>query len=169
MSPRLLCMTAVVLALAGCSSSQPPSSGGLTLTPDAVRLAAQATFGPTVAVVRDIEQRGAAAWVDAQLQLPPSDLGTYPVVSENINAVCPTGSPPACVRDNFTAVPHRRPRSSATPSPVRTSCGSGWRFALSQILVISGDEVRPNYGVADYQKLLLRRRVRQLTGSSSRT
>jgi len=149
-------MTAAVVALTGCSSSPPPSSsGGLTLTPDAVRLAAQATFGPTVSVVRDIEQRGAAAWVDAQLQLPPSDLGTYPVVSENINAVCPTGSPPACVRDNFTPFLTETAffrNALAGPDQLRQRVA----FALSQILVISGDEVRPNYGVAEYQKLLLR-------------
>src|SRR5215472_13022230 len=90
-----------MLALAGCFS-HPPTPPTLVLAPDAVRLAAQATFGPTVAVVQDIEQRGAAAWVDAQLQLPPSDLGTYPVVADSVNAVCPMGSPATCYRDNFT-------------------------------------------------------------------
>ncbi|MGZ6130988.1 MAG: DUF1800 domain-containing protein [Myxococcaceae bacterium] len=152
MSPRLLCMAAV-LVLAGCSSSTSPSTP-LTLTPDAVRLAAQATFGPTVAVVRDIEQRGAAAWVDAQLQLPPSDLGTYPVVSENSNLVCPMGSPPACFRDNFTPFLTETAffrNALSGPDQLRQRVA----FALSQILVISGDEVRPNYAVAEYQKLLL--------------
>ncbi len=153
MSPRLLCMAAV-LVLAGCSSSTSPSTP-LTLTPDAVRLAAQATFGPTVAVVRDIEQRGAAAWVDAQLQLPPSDLGTYPVVSENSNLVCPMGSPPACFRDNFTPFLTETAffrNALSGPDQLRQRVA----FALSQILVISGAEVRPNYGLAEYEKLLLR-------------
>ena len=95
-------MTAAILALAACSGASAPAPAALTLAPDAVRLAEQATFGPTVSVVREIEQRGAAGWVDAQLQLPPSDLGTYPPVSENINAVCPMGSAPTCYRDNFT-------------------------------------------------------------------
>ncbi|HSP18064.1 MAG TPA: DUF1800 family protein, partial [Myxococcaceae bacterium] len=155
MTSRLLCMTAAVLALGGCSSSPPASSAPLTLAPDAVRLAAQATFGPTVSVVRDIEQRGAAAWVDSQLQLPPSDLGTYPAVSENINAVCPMGSPAACYRDAFTpflteTAFFRNALSGQDQLRQRVA------FALSQILVISGDEVRPNYGLAEYQKLLLR-------------
>ena len=156
MTSRLLCTTAALLALMGCSGSPPPSpSAALTLSPDAVRLAAQATFGPTVSVVRDIEQRGPAAWVDAQLQLPPSDLGTYPVVSENINAVCPMGSPPGCYRDAFTPFLTQTAffrNAISGPDQLRQRVA----FALSQILVISGDEVRPNYAMAEYQKLLLR-------------
>ena len=100
MTSRVLRIAALSLALAGCSS--PPPVPPLALSPDAVRLAAQATFGPTVAVVHDIEKQGAAAWIDAQLQLPASDLGTYPVVADNVNAVCPMGSAASCYRDNFT-------------------------------------------------------------------
>ena len=145
---------AAVLALAGCSS-RPPTPPTLVLAPDAVRLSAQATFGPTVAVVRDIEQRGAAAWIDAQLQLPPSDLGTYPVVADNIAAVCPMGSPGTCVRDNFTPFPtqtafFRNAISGEDQLRQRVA------FALSQIVVVSGAEVRANYGIAEYEKLLLR-------------
>lgn len=152
---RVLCVAAAAMALAGCSGQPTPSSAPLTLSPDAVRLAAQATFGPTVAVVRDIEGRGAAAWIDAQLQLPPSDLGTYPVVADNVAAVCPPGAAATCYRDNFTpflteAAFFRNAISG--PDQLRQRVA----FALSQILVISGDEVRPNYGLAEYQKLLLR-------------
>ena len=101
MTSRVLRTAAVVVALGACSQPLAPVPP-LVLSPDAVRLAAQATFGPTAAVVHDIEQRGAAAWIDAQLQLPPSDLGTYPVVADNANAVCPMGSAAVCYRDNFT-------------------------------------------------------------------
>ncbi len=140
-----------------CSSSSPSAAPpALTLTPDAVRLAAQATFGPTVAVVQDIEQSGAAAWVDAQLQLPPSDLGTYPViVREHRHVVCPTGSPPVCARDNFSPFLTQTAffrNAIAGPDQLRQRVA----FALSQIVVVSGAEVRPNYGIAEYQKLLLR-------------
>ena len=155
MTRRFLCISAAAMVFVGCSSSPPSPSTALALTPDAVRLAAQATFGPTVAVVRDIEQRGAAAWVDAQLQIPPSDLGTYPVVSENIAVVCPNGSPSSCFRDNFspflTQAAFFRNAISA-PDQLRQRVA----FALSQIVVVSGAEVRPNYGLAEYEKLLLR-------------
>lgn len=157
MRPSFLSVAAgAAIALAGCSSRPPPSSTtALTLSPDAVRLAAQATFGPTVGVVRDIEQRGAAAWIDAQLQLPPSDLGTYPAIAENVATVCPTGSPATCYRDNFTpfltAAAFFR-NALGGPDQLRQRVA----FALSQILVVSGDEVRPNYAMAEYQKLLLR-------------
>src|SRR5262245_48479843 len=155
MTSRVFRIAALAIALGGCSSQPSGRVAPLVLSPDAVRLAAQATFGPTVAVVRDIEQRGAAAWLDAQLQMPPSDLGTYPVVADKVNAVCPMGSPRTCIRDNFTpflteAAFFRNAISG--PDQLRQRVA----FALSQIVVVSGAEVRPNYGVAEYEKLLLR-------------
>ena len=141
MTSRILRTAALSLTLAGCSSHPVPVTP-LALSPDAVRLAAQATFGPTVAVVHDIEKQGAAAWIDAQLQLPPSDLGTYPVIADNVNVVCPVGSPPACYRDNFTpflteAAFFRNAISG--PDQLRQRVA----FALSQIVVISGASARP--------------------------
>ncbi|HEY1332623.1 MAG TPA: DUF1800 family protein, partial [Myxococcaceae bacterium] len=152
---RVLRMATLAMALGACSSQPSAPVPPLVLSPDAVRLAAQATFGPTVAVVHDIEQRGAAAWIDAQLQAPPSDLGSYPVVADNVNAVCPMGSANTCYRDNFTpflseAAFFRNAISGQDQLRQRVA------FALSQILVVSGAEVRPNYAIAEYEKLLLR-------------
>ncbi|HET6981981.1 MAG TPA: DUF1800 family protein, partial [Myxococcaceae bacterium] len=155
MISRVLRMAVLATALAGCSSHPSAPVPPLVLPPDAVRLAAQATFGPTVAVVHDIEQRGAAAWIDAQLQLPPSDLGTYPVVADNVNAVCPAGSGARCYRDNFTPFLTETAffrNALSGPDQLRQRVA----FALSQIVVVSGAEVRPNYGLAEYEKLLLR-------------
>ncbi|HEY1908920.1 MAG TPA: DUF1800 domain-containing protein [Myxococcaceae bacterium] len=155
MNSRVLRSAALALVLAGCSSQPSAPAKPLVLSPDAVRLAAQATFGPTAAVVGDIQQRGAAAWIDAQLQLPPTDLGSYPVIADDVNAVCPTGSPASCYRDNFTpflseAAFFRNAISGADQLRQRVA------FALSQVVVVSGAEVRPNYGIAEYEKLLLR-------------
>jgi len=152
MTPRVLRMAAVTVALGACSS-QPAPVPPLVLSPDAVRLAAQATFGPTAAVVHDIEQRGAAAWIDAQLQAPPSDLGSYPAVADNVNAVCPMGSANTCVRDNFTPFLTETAffrNAISGPDQLRQRVA----FVLSQILVVSGAEVRPNYAIAEYEKLL---------------
>jgi uncharacterized protein (DUF1800 family) len=149
--------TATLMAAACSSPGSSPDAGppGLSLSPDAVRLAAQGTWGPTVTVVQDIEQKGAAAWIDAQLQLPPSDLGTYPPIPNNVNTVCPTGSRAGCARDNFTPFLTQTAffrNAIGGPDQLRQRVA----FALSQILVVSGNEVRPNYAVAEYQKLLLR-------------
>src|SRR5215470_3182585 len=112
MTSRVLRLAAMAMALAGCSSQPSAPVAPLVLSPDAVRLAAQATFGPTVAVVHDIEQRGAAAWIDAQLQVLPSDLGTYPAVADNVNAVCPMGSPATCFATTSPPSSPRRPSSA---------------------------------------------------------
>ena len=155
MTSRVLGMAALAVALGACSSQPSAPVPPLILAPDAVRLAAQATFGPTAAVVHDIEQRSAAAWIDAQLRMPPSDLGSYPVMADNVNAVCPVGSANTCYRDNFTPF--------LTETAFFRNAVSGQdqlrqrvAFALSQILVVSGAEVRPNYAIAEYEKLLLR-------------
>ena len=148
-------MAALAMALGGCSSHPVSPVAPLVLSPDAVRLAAQATFGPTAALVHDIEQQGEAAWIDAQLELPPSDLGTYPVVADSVNAVCPMGSAATCVRDNFTPFLSEAAffrNAISGPDQLRQRVA----FALSQIVVVSGAEVRPNYGLAEYEKLLLR-------------
>ena len=64
MTSRVFRMAALAMALGGCSSQPVVPVAPLVLSPDAVRLAAQATFGPTAAVAEGIE-RGAAAWIDA--------------------------------------------------------------------------------------------------------
>ncbi len=155
MTSRVLRMVVLGLALGACSSQPSAPVPPLVLAPDAVRLAAQATFGPSAAVVHDIEQRGAPAWIDAQLQTPPSDLGSYPVVADNVNAVCPVGSANTCYRDNFTPFLTETAffrNAVSGPDQLRQRVA----FALSQILVVSGAEVRPNYAIAEYEKLLLR-------------
>ena len=100
MTPAHLLMTArellvvlfALLLLAGCSpqAAAPASSSGLAsagqveaaITPKmsfyaASRLAEQASFGPTPALIQEIQKKGAEAWIDEQFALPPTlaDLG----------------------------------------------------------------------------------------------
>src|SRR5262249_8804053 len=65
------------------------------------------------------------------------------------------GSAGTCVRDNFTPFLTQTAffrNAIGGPDQLRQRVA----FALSQILVVSGAEVRPNYAVAEYEKLLLR-------------
>jgi uncharacterized protein (DUF1800 family) len=151
--PLLLLMLG---AIAGCSRSQ---SSQTPLDPDVVRFLEQATFGPTEALVAQVESQGIPAFLDSQLGLPPSSLGTFEPLVQGAAQVCPTPAPPncnpsTCYRDNFTAYPasvafFRNALTGEDQLRQRVA------FALSQILVVSGDEVRTAYGIADYEQFLL--------------
>ena len=142
----------VVVAIAACSSqsSSPPAT-----SLDVVRLLEQSTFGPTETLIAQVQTQGVEAFVDAQLDLPATTLGEYAPVLQGPAQICPADiSPPGCYRDHFTAFPVSTQffrNALAAPDQLRHRVA----FALGQILVVSGDEVRSTYGIAGYQKLLL--------------
>jgi hypothetical protein len=80
-------VAAVLSACGGGGSSGGSSSGGGGTPPakmsadDAARLADQATFGPTPALITQISQQGASAWIDAQLQTAATGYPTAPGAS----------------------------------------------------------------------------------------
>jgi len=129
------------------SSTTPPSA-------DVIRFLQQSSFGPSEALAAQAQSQGIEAYVDAQLALPATSLGTFPVVTQPISTVCPpTGAPPNCFRDNFTAYPVTVAffqNTLTAPDQLRQRVA----FALGQILVVSGLEVQSAYGVAAYQQLL---------------
>ena len=72
---------------------------------DALRLAEQAAFGPTPALVAAISAQG-PAWIDAQIATPATGYAPIAPISSNVTAVCPTGGPdPYCYQNNYTALP----------------------------------------------------------------
>jgi uncharacterized protein (DUF1800 family) len=140
----------LVLAV-GCSSSHTAPS---TVPADAVRFLEQSTFGPTEALVATVQDAGFSSFLDAQLAIPPSSLGTYPVILQSSAVVCPPTAPSNCFRDNFSsfqaAVQFFR-NALVGDDQLRQRVG----FALSQIFVVSDGEVASTYGMADYEQLLL--------------
>jgi uncharacterized protein (DUF1800 family) len=142
----------LLLAVACSSSSSPPSS---VTEPDAVRFLEQSTFGPTESLVATVQHLGLAGFLDGQLAMQPSSLGTYPVILQSNAVVCPpTGAPVNCYRDNFSSF---QPavvffhNALVGDDQLRQRVG----FALSQIFVVSDGEVNSTYGMADYEQLLL--------------
>jgi Protein of unknown function (DUF1800) len=140
----------LVLAV-GCSSSHTAPS---TVPADAVRFLEQSTFGPTEALAATLQDAGFSSFLDAQLAIPPSSLGTYPVILQSSAVVCPPTAPSNCFRDNFSsfqpAVQFFR-NALVGDDQLRQRVG----FALSQIFVVSDGEVASTYGMADYEQLLL--------------
>ncbi len=106
---------------------------GVDQDADAVRLLEQSTFGPTDALIAEVQANGAAAFVDAQLALSSSRYSVLPPVAANSERQpASTTAHRRCGRTVIapaTTIRYscRSGSSSATRSPHPTSCGSGSR------------------------------------------
>lgn len=145
---------------------------------DAVRLANQATFGPNEALVAQIRDQGAAAWIAEQMTLQHQSVKRLPsgqTVTETVqlpksrytsggtNAVHKHTSQSVdfcadkgdnCWRDWSSSTPlvwdfYRNAVNS--PDQLRLRVG----LALQQLLVISNYEVNGTYGLRNYNNMLL--------------
>jgi hypothetical protein len=137
-----------------------PSAAGMTQA-DAVRLADQASFGPTESLVNELRARGAEDWISMQLQ---SDVSRYTsgkgdAVHKNVSETffCEQGAQidPQCWRDWFSTTPllwdfYRNAISQ--PDQLRQRMA----FALQQIVVVSNLEVSGTYGFRNHYNNLLR-------------
>jgi uncharacterized protein (DUF1800 family) len=151
----LLVPVALLLVIAGgCTASTSAPQPGPVLAPDAVRFLEQSTFGPSEALVQSVQDAGFPAFLEAQFAAAPSSLGTYPVILQPSAVVCPPSAPSNCYRDNFTSF---QPSVQFFHNAVFGNDQLRQRvaFALSQIFVVSDEEVMSAYGMADYQQLLL--------------
>ncbi len=160
--------------LAGCGSggdsndSSPPAAPGAPTPPattpapmsqaDAVRLADQATFGPTEALVSGIRTRGASAWVAEQMALRTSSytsgMGGEIHQYTGSGEFC-TGRGANCWRDYYSTEPlvwdfYRN--AITQPDQLRQRVA----FALQQIVVVNSLDVSGNYGFRNYHNVLLR-------------
>jgi len=164
LGPALILIHLGASACQSSSSTAPDASPGAPDAPsapatqassDVIRFLEQATFGPTDALADEVQSMGISAYLDAQLAAPATSLGSFPVVTQNVNQLCPQpGTPPSCRRDNFSAFPvtvQFYKNALAAPDQLRQRVA----FALGQILVVSGDEVPSTYGIAAYQQLLV--------------
>ncbi|NRF67852.1 DUF1800 family protein [Aquincola sp. S2] len=128
---------------------------------DAVRLANQASFGPTQTMLADIRTKGTAVWVRDQLLQNSSRyaLGGGDAVHKNVGGTffCDTAAQsgnPNCWRDWFSAQPlvwdfYRN--ATTKPDQLRQRVA----FALQQIAVVSELEVSGTYGLRNYHNALL--------------
>lgn len=143
---------------------------------DAVRLANQATFGPTEALVAQIRQQGASLWVAEQMNLQRQAVKRVPGAADVLTTVSlpksryTSGGTNAVHKDttgDFCADKGEncwRDWSSSTPlvwdfyrnavhSPDQLRLRVG--LALQQLLVISNYEVSGTYGLRNYNNALL--------------
>ncbi|PZQ61719.1 MAG: hypothetical protein DI544_03555 [Sphingomonas taxi] len=135
--------------------SQPVTTtdGAAAVPVDVLRLARQATFGPTPQLVSRIAELGIPGWIDEQFRVRGS---TYTDLVKWVpNDYCSADrSIPNCWQNNFTRTPvAARFYADATLAPDQLR--QRVAFALSQILVVSGASVNSTAGIAAYQQLLL--------------
>lgn len=135
-----------------------PTASTPTPTPvsaqDAVRLARQATFGPTTEVVNRIVALGINGWIDEQFAASGSrydDIAASTAVAQNF---CTGSTDTACNRKYFSREPVAMrfyADAMVAPDQLRQRVA----FALSQMLVTSEVEVNETTGIAAYQQILL--------------
>lgn len=133
----------------------------LAAASDAVRLAHQASFGPSTALVTEIGAQGAAAWVRAQLAAGGSrySSGGSDGIHRNVGetSFCdlpPQSGNPNCWRDWYSSEPllwdfYRN--ALGQPDQLRQRVA----FALQQVVVISEVELSGTYGLRNYHNMLL--------------
>ncbi len=125
------------------------AGSNLTMTPaEAVRFLTQASFGPSKASIAEVMQKGAEAWIDEQLALPP----TYH--ANALDAMRRSGETPS---QRELRVRAWLDRAVNAPDQLRQRVA----FALSEIVVVSdlGNALGTDIGVpgaADYYDLLVR-------------
>ncbi len=141
------------------AAAPPPAATAPTPTPppvagDVARLLDQATFGPTAATITSVQSQGLAPWVDAQLATPTTGYAAIAYIDANSAVGCPTGSASTCARDNYSAFPVQAQffRNALTGSD---QLRQRVALAYSQIFVTSSIDIKPTYGVRNYQQMLL--------------
>jgi uncharacterized protein (DUF1800 family) len=153
----------------GGSTSSSASSGGVATEPtslvsaditqeEAVRLAKQASFGPTPDLMWAIVgKKSAASWLDGQFGISDStyaDLAAK-AVAGNICSTLTGAELTNCNRDNFSATPMQM-RFYANALGKDDQLRQRVAFALSQIIVTS-DRLRRHTtaGLATFDQILL--------------
>ena len=129
--------------------------GGTTMSQaDATRLLEQSTFGPTDALVAQVQAEGLQAWLNAQFAAPESEYPVFPYVPGDGTTFCATSTDPNCLRDNYSLFLLQNAffvNALTKPDQLRQRVA----FALSQIFVTSGVDISEAYAMGQYQQMLL--------------
>jgi len=137
--------------LVSAPPSPAPAPVAAAALDDSVRLAQQASFGPTIALVDRIRALGINGWLDEQFAATGSTYGDLAVDVRSDS--CASGDS-ACATQRFTRtlVAMRFYADAITaPDQLRQRVA----FALSQMIVASEAGVRSAAGIAAFNQLLL--------------
>jgi len=116
----------------------------------------QATFGPTPAETDAWASQNPIAWIQSQAAIPPTLYPSLPPYPSNSQTGCPgTGAVyTACITQNYSMHPLQVQffqNALSAPDQLRQKVA----FALSQILVVSGNKVRQPSSMGPYLNVLI--------------
>jgi uncharacterized protein (DUF1800 family) len=111
----------------------------------------RATWGPTFESVAHIKQVGYEQFLEEQFNAPVSGYPTLPLYPTTAPADCPAGS--TCRRDNYTMYPLQN-RFFRNALYGEDQLRQRVAFALHQIFVVSGVEIRQPSWMAPYLQVL---------------
>ncbi|MHA6719882.1 DUF1800 domain-containing protein [Sphingomonas sp. RS6] len=118
---------------------------------DAVRLAKQASFGPTTALVARIEKLGVDGWLNEQFAAGGS---TYADLAKGVRSdVCPSGDSNCSLRHFSRTLVAMRFYADAISAPDQLR--QRVAFALGQMIVASEQDVRSAAGLAALNQIFL--------------
>lgn len=138
----------------------PLSAAERALKQDALRFLNQSSFGATAQDLEHIEQIGYEAYLDEQFAQPRSGYNGFTYLSTTAPANCRTdpvlkGTPEnICARDHYSTFDVQR-QFFVNALKGKDQLRQRVAFALSQIFVVSGDEITHAAAMATYQNMLL--------------
>ena len=141
------CLVVLSISAVGSALAAGPSES------DARRFLSRATFGPTPEDVSAVMASSKSDWLKRQFAMPASGYAGATYLDPNPKVGCPTGAPTTCMRDNYSSFPVQVQffkNAMYGPDQLRQRVA----LALSEILVISGHQIRQPYALANYQRLL---------------
>jgi uncharacterized protein (DUF1800 family) len=116
---------------------------------DISRFLEQAAFGPADQAIAEVKQLGLNGWLNRQFVTTSTGYGNWPYLS----GTAPTTCDSVCLRDNYSVFPLQRTffqNALSAPDQLRQRVA----FALSQIMVISANDLNMAYANAEYYNLL---------------
>jgi uncharacterized protein (DUF1800 family) len=142
-------------------ASPPPAPGPAPLLtiPQAVRLLNQSTFGPSEALIAEVQSIGAREFVVRQFDITPSryrdggDNGLHRWLGETHYCDQFTDTGYVCRRDSVSSIPVLRDFYQHAIGN-RDQLRQRVAFALAQILVVSDLAIEGTYGFRAYQQML---------------
>jgi hypothetical protein len=120
---------------------------------DTARFLEQATFGPTPSEITRVQGVGFRAYLNDQFLYEMSSYPTLPLKPTDPFAGCPNGSPPTCLRDNYTMYPLQL-RFYWNAIYGQDQLRQRVAFALHQIFVVSGRDIQQPSWMSPYLQIL---------------